>query len=187
MVMDESIQNTWQIQARVIMKGPLKEYKGGKLFKMDLEDDLHKDLPEGQRKCHQIEATCFKECVAKFMPILKQGKTYRMSNLSIYKANKKFTQIDHDFRLILNDDAVIKECTDEQLNTVAKSTGEAPDKEDVCDKCHGVENSRYNQMLATHKSFIKMEDILKYSQTLVSSGLLLNSGASSMPGNPLQL
>ena len=33
--MDPSIANIWEIEVRVIMKSPVKEYKGGKLFKLD--------------------------------------------------------------------------------------------------------------------------------------------------------
>ena len=41
--MDESIANCWEVQLRVLMKSKVKEYKGGKLFKVDMQDDLHLD------------------------------------------------------------------------------------------------------------------------------------------------
>ena len=38
MNMDPNISNTWEIEVKVIAKSAIKEYKGGKLFKLDLED-----------------------------------------------------------------------------------------------------------------------------------------------------
>ena len=34
--MDQSIANDWEIEVKCILKSQVKEYKGGKLFKVDL-------------------------------------------------------------------------------------------------------------------------------------------------------
>lgn len=85
--MDDSVANNWEIHARVISKSKIKEYKGGKLFKLDLQDDEHVK----QGGSFQIECTCFKETIDRFFPLLEEGKTYSISGASVYKANRKFT------------------------------------------------------------------------------------------------
>lgn len=107
--MDESIADSWEIEVKVINKSQIKEYRGGRLFKVDLQDDLYRDDPQSQGKAFQIEATSFKETLDKFYPVFKKGKYYRISQASIYVANKKFTQLNNDFRLILNDEAIVTE------------------------------------------------------------------------------
>lgn len=107
--MDQSIADCWEIEAKVINKSQIKEYKGGRLFKVDLQDDLHRDDPKSSGKSYQIEATSFKETLDQFYPIFKKGKTYRISQASVYAANKKFTQLNNDFRLILNDETIVTE------------------------------------------------------------------------------
>ena len=100
--MDQSIANEWEVEVKCILKSQIKEYKGGKLFKVDLQDDLHRDDPTSSGKPYQIEATSFKETIETFFPIFTQGKTYRITGASIYTANKKFQTLHNDFRLIMN-------------------------------------------------------------------------------------
>ena len=66
--MDPDIANIWEIEVRVIMKSPIKEYKGGWLFKLDFQDDYHKDDPEFNSP-NQIECTSFKETIDKYFPL----------------------------------------------------------------------------------------------------------------------
>jgi hypothetical protein len=40
--MADDIFNSWEIEARVVKKSNLIDYKGGKLFNVNLEDDIHK-------------------------------------------------------------------------------------------------------------------------------------------------
>lgn len=41
--MDETLLNKWKIQAKVIRKSAIKSYKSGRLFKLDLEDEIYKE------------------------------------------------------------------------------------------------------------------------------------------------
>jgi hypothetical protein len=41
--MDEALQNKWKIHAKVIRKSAIKSYKSGRLFKLDLEDEMFKE------------------------------------------------------------------------------------------------------------------------------------------------
>jgi hypothetical protein len=67
--MTDDISHSWEIEVKVITKSKIKEYKGGKLFKVDLEDALYKEEAISNGKAYQIEATCFKETLDKFFPI----------------------------------------------------------------------------------------------------------------------
>ena len=43
MNMDPALSNLWEIEVRVTSKSAVKEYKGGKLFKLDLIDNQKHD------------------------------------------------------------------------------------------------------------------------------------------------
>jgi hypothetical protein len=68
MSMDPGLANIWEIEIRVTTKSAIKEYKGGKLFKLDLIDNLHLDDPN-MVKHNQIECTSFKETIEKYYPL----------------------------------------------------------------------------------------------------------------------
>lgn len=87
--MEEDICNCWEIEVKVITKSKVKEYKGGKLFKLDLQD-AH---PWEDGKAFQIEATCFKETCDAYYDKFEEGYTYKISGASVYTANRKFTFI----------------------------------------------------------------------------------------------
>lgn len=50
-----------------------------------------------------IECICYHETHDLFEPIIKQGQLYRIYNPEIKFANKKFTQVNNDYRLIMKE------------------------------------------------------------------------------------
>lgn len=86
-------QNKWTIEAAVTFKSEIKSYKNakgeGKLFNVQFLDDSG-----------EIRATAFNEQVDKFYDLLEVGKTYRVSQLKVNTANKRFSSLDHDYELM---------------------------------------------------------------------------------------
>lgn len=62
---------------------------------IDLEQDQEKSI---------IECISYDETHDKFEPIITEGKCYRIYNPEITQANKKHTQVQNDYRLIMNKD-----------------------------------------------------------------------------------
>lgn len=110
----------WQICCKVSKKHPIKVHAKGKLFKVDLTDDKDKQT--------MIEGTFYTEETDKFYEILEEGKSYFISNVEVSVANKRFTSIKNDFRLIF---PMISKITEVSQNkpkklsmTFAESSGE---------------------------------------------------------------
>ncbi|KAI0244716.1 Replication factor A protein 1, partial [Massospora cicadina] len=86
-------QNKWTVEAAVTFKSEVKTYKNakgeGKLFNVQFLDDSG-----------EIRATAFNEQVDKFYDMLEVGKTYRISQLKVNTANKRFSTLDHDYELM---------------------------------------------------------------------------------------
>ena len=91
----------WQIRCSVNKKHPVKTHAKGKLFKVDLVDDLDRET--------MIEGTFYTEETDLFVNKIFEGRTYRISKAEISVANKKFTTIKHEFRLIFKPDTLIEE------------------------------------------------------------------------------
>ena len=89
----------WVIKARVTKKGKKVSYSNGCLFKIELIDE------EGT----QIECTCYKDTLDIFYDKIEEGKIYTLTKASIANANKKFTSIQNDFRIIFTTNTEIKE------------------------------------------------------------------------------
>lgn len=94
----------WQICCKVSKKHPIKVHANGQLFKVDFTDD--------QDSQTMIEGTFYTEETDKFYPILEEGKKYLISNVEVSIANKRFTSIKNDFRLIFPMNSKIEEVSE---------------------------------------------------------------------------
>ncbi len=74
-------------------------YSNGCLFKIELIDE------EGT----QIECTCYKDTFDIFYEKIDEGKIYTLTKAQMTHANKKFTSIQNDFRIIFTTYTEIKE------------------------------------------------------------------------------
>ena len=79
----------------------MKTHAKGKLFKVDLIDVLDRET--------LIEGTFYTQETDIFVEKISQGRTYLISKCDISHANKKFTTIEHDFRLIFKPESIIEE------------------------------------------------------------------------------
>ncbi|UXI21867.1 hypothetical protein NH340_JMT07811 [Sarcoptes scabiei] len=88
--------NAWIIKALVISKGPMRTFsnkKGdGKVFSFDLVDDSG-----------EIRVTCFND------------EVFFVGKGSVKTANKKFSSINNDYEITLNQSSFIKLCNDAQI------------------------------------------------------------------------
>lgn len=74
-------------------KGAINVHARGQLFKMDLICDVD---------CFtMIEGICYTEETDKFFGKIQEGKSYFIKGAIVETANKKFTAIKNDFRLII--------------------------------------------------------------------------------------
>jgi len=89
----------WLIKARVTKKSKKVCYSNGCLFKIELIDE------EGT----QIECTCYKDTFDIFYDKIDEGKIYTLTKAQMTHANKKFTSIQNDFRIIFTTYTEIKE------------------------------------------------------------------------------
>ena len=94
-------EHNWQIRCILNKKHPIKHHPKGKLFKIDLLDEQ-----DGRT---MIEGTFYTEETDHFYDKIIEGKTYLISKVEISAANKKFTTIRHDFRIIFKLESEIKE------------------------------------------------------------------------------
>ena len=95
------VAGDWQIRCTVNKKHPIRQHAKGKLFKIDLLDD--------QDRQSMIEGTFYTEETDLFWHRIAEGKTYLISKAEISSANKKFTSIKHDFRLIFKAETQLDE------------------------------------------------------------------------------
>ena len=96
----------WLIRCTVVKKHPIKSHAKGRLFKVDLIDDLDRQT--------MIEGTFYTEETDIFINKIFEGKTYLIEKADISAANKKFTTIKHDYRLIFKPDTMLDEVTESQ-------------------------------------------------------------------------
>jgi replication factor A1 len=96
-------QNAWVIKARVTNKSEVKRWsnaKGeGRLFSFDLLDADGGD----------IKVTAFKEQCDKFYPIIELNKVYFVSRGQLKVATKMYTQIKHDYEIVLDQNSIIQQ------------------------------------------------------------------------------
>merc|ERR1719313_819252 len=89
----------WRIKARVVGKGPIREFKNargdGKLCKLDLVD----------REGGEISGTLFGKAVDQFFNVVSLNEVYYFSKGSIKPANKKWDK--GDYVISFGDDSVI--------------------------------------------------------------------------------
>jgi len=92
-------QARWKIKVRVIKKLNLRTWNNtrgeGKFFSVNLLDS----------NGGEIRATMFNEAADKFYSIFDEGRVYTISNGQIKLANRRFTNLPHEFEITLNMDA----------------------------------------------------------------------------------
>ena len=63
-----------------------------------------------------IEGCFYTEETTQFFSMLEEGKTYLIAKAEVSTANKRFTTIPHDHRLIFKMDSTFEEVTSSQLS-----------------------------------------------------------------------
>eukprot|EP00347_Sterkiella_histriomuscorum_P022069 403331791 len=89
----------WFIKGRVTKKGKKIVYATGFMLKIELIDK------EGT----QIEGTFYKDSCDKFIDKIEEGKIYVIGKGQIANANKKFTSIQNDYRIIFTEHSHVQE------------------------------------------------------------------------------
>ena len=93
--------NAWVIRVRVTSKTPLKTYsnaKGsGKLFNFDTVDESG-----------ELRITAFNAEADKFYDLIERGKVYLISKGSVKPANKRFSSLNADYEVTLNNFSIIE-------------------------------------------------------------------------------
>ncbi|KAG5366436.1 Replication factor A protein 1 [Yarrowia sp. B02] len=104
-------QNKWAIKARVTTKTDKKKYtnsKGeGQLFNVTFIDETG-----------EIRATGFNQEVDKFYPMLEEGQVYYVTQCRVSMANKKFSNVNNDYELMLGRDTVIIQADDAEAAAI---------------------------------------------------------------------
>lgn len=124
-------QNRWTIKVRVTFKGEKKNYSNerttnGQLFHFDVVDRevraslspfppliLSSALKLTLPQKGEIRITMFNEIVDVFYPYIQQGNTYYISRGSLKFANKKFTNIKHEYELTLDRLSIVQQAPDD--------------------------------------------------------------------------
>lgn len=158
--------NKWVIKARVTSKGQLKEWKnkttgkGGELFSVDLLDN-HKG---------EIRATAYNSTAKKFYDLMQEGCVYYISNGKLKHANKKFSTLNNDYEITLEESSVVQPadsddsipvgnfnfCTIEEIQQ--KGANELVDITAIVDDPGNVENFRTKKGNETTKRLVKLVD-----------------------------
>lgn len=95
------VRDDWKVRATVVKKGKIIRYRDdGQLFKIEIVDE--------NQKC--IEGIFYRDCCQKFFDTIEEGLTFTFGKAEIAPANKKFTSIDHDFRIIFKEFSLIRLC-----------------------------------------------------------------------------
>lgn len=61
---------------------------------------------------NMIEATMFNQEVDKFLPLIEEGKVYKISNASVKIANQKFAKVKNDYCFNFHQSTNLTECKD---------------------------------------------------------------------------
>ena len=98
----------WCIKARVLSKSQVRMFKtktgDGKLFSFDLLDSSS-----------QIKVIAFNQAVDTFFPIIQTNKVYEISHGAIKMANKKFSNIDNDYEIQLEENSIVTAVEDNSI------------------------------------------------------------------------
>jgi ssDNA-binding replication factor A large subunit len=100
------------LKVRVANKGNINKHAKGKLFKVDLVDDFD-DNPSN----NMIESCFYTEETDLFYEEIQFGKTYLISGIEVKDANKKFTCVQHDYRIIISKDTTFQLVAASQAKT----------------------------------------------------------------------
>ncbi|XP_033230461.1 replication protein A 70 kDa DNA-binding subunit-like isoform X2 [Belonocnema kinseyi] len=124
--------SVWTIKARVTSKTDIRHWSNvrgvGKLFSMDLIDESA-----------EIRCTGFKEQCDVFYDSFEVGRIYYITRCQVKPADKRFTNIKHDFELVLNSDTAILNCEEDsripmiQFDFLSLDNVETKDNESIMD------------------------------------------------------
>lgn len=91
----------WMIKARCSFVGDIKQWSNdrssGTLLTIHLLDESG-----------EIRATLFNDAVEKYGAVFKVGNIYTISKAQIKQANKKFSNLKHDFELTIDPDTIVQ-------------------------------------------------------------------------------
>ena len=108
--------SSWTILARVVQKNPVKQWSNarsnGQLFSIVLKD----------KNGDEIRGTFFNDEVDKFNDIIQIDKVYVISGGRIKTANKKYSNIDHDYEITFDKNTTFEECTDSDQDSIGEMT-----------------------------------------------------------------
>lgn len=97
--------NKWKIRVRANNKSAIREYtndKGpGKLFNVTFFDSTG-----------EIRATAFNQEVDRFYELIKEGEVYYISGCRVSMAKRNFSNVNNDFELMFNSDAIVEHCNE---------------------------------------------------------------------------
>jgi replication factor A1 len=100
---------TWCIVGRVTQRSGVRQFNtagsSGQVFSVDILDK------EGT----EIRASFFNKAVGAYNGIIETGKVFKFSKGTIKVANKKYTNIQHNYELVFDENAVVEEVMDEGL------------------------------------------------------------------------
>ena len=100
--------NAWAIRGLVACKSALKTYNNrngpGKLFSFNLIDDSG-----------EIRITAFNKEADKFFHIVKEGEPVYVSRGNVKPANKKYSNVNHEYELTMNEATIVEPCNSEEL------------------------------------------------------------------------
>ncbi|RWS16997.1 Replication protein A DNA-binding subunit-like protein [Dinothrombium tinctorium] len=92
--------NRWAFKGRATAKTPIRTWsnaKGeGKVFSFDMQDDSG-----------EIRITAFKNECDRYYDLIEVGKVYTVTKGTIKTANRKFSQVNHDYEITLNSDSIV--------------------------------------------------------------------------------
>ncbi|PRQ16340.1 putative replication factor A protein [Rosa chinensis] len=101
-------QGNWTIKVRVTNKGTMRTYSNargqGCVFNVELTDE------DGT----EIRATMFNEAAKKFYEKFQLGKVYYVSKGALKVANKKFSTVQNDYEMTLNENSEVDEVSNEE-------------------------------------------------------------------------
>lgn len=98
-------QNKWAIRGRVTNKSALKSWNNAKgegtLFSFNLADESG-----------EIRITAFRTECDKYFEMVQLGKVYTLSKATVKQANKKWTDVEHEYELTLHTDSILEPADD---------------------------------------------------------------------------
>lgn len=101
------------IKVRVLKKGDIKDFNGknpGKLFSFNILDDQGTEM----------QVTCFTRACEKFYNLIQEKKIYEIQGGYIKPADKKFSSVRSEYKMILDENCRVEEVDDDNsINTNA--------------------------------------------------------------------